>query len=152
MLTEKFSYVLADIIAGLGVAVFAAIVLGLLVLCIFIIIGKVKLFKKCGKAGWKAIVPFYSNYVFVKEICGLHTIWAIASVVMSFMTLEKTGFILLARFIDAMSHYNLAIKTKSDKVVTTVFGTLTPLITDMVLGLNSCVYDPTIETKPHGMF
>lgn len=152
MITENFANVLIDIAASLGVAAVTAILLASLALLVFLIIGRVKLFKKCGQAGWKAIIPFYSSYVLIKDICCLHTVWAVAAVIMSFISIESTAFLILAKFIDAMSFYNLAIKTKQDKVVTTVFGALTPAITIMVIGLNKSQYDPSIETRQHGMF
>lgn len=62
-----------SLVAGLGVAL---IIVGVILLAwiIFYLIGMVKLYKKCGKGGWEAIVPFYSSYVLV-EIAGLNWWW-----------------------------------------------------------------------------
>ena len=55
-----------------GALIFALLVLLIaIVALVVVIIGEVKLFKKAGKPGWAAIVPFYSTFVFV-EIAGLN--------------------------------------------------------------------------------
>lgn len=50
------------------IAVFSIIIIAFLVV---LIVGLVKLFKKAGKPGWAAIIPFYNTYVLV-EIAGLN--------------------------------------------------------------------------------
>lgn len=42
---------------------------------IIIIIGYYKLFTKCGEAGWKAIIPFYNQWVFFEIIYGKGNGW-----------------------------------------------------------------------------
>lgn len=152
MIAENLASVIVDIVASLGMAAVIGLLLAVIALCVLLIVGRVKLFKKAGLPGWKAIVPLYTNYVFAKDICNLHTVWAIASVVLSVLSYDGVIYEILGRFISLISFYNLAKKTNSDKVVTTVFGTLTPAITTMVLGLNKCTYDSSVETRPHGIF
>lgn len=92
-----------DFGAGLLGASIAIIIIALIVLVIgiaafvVICIGKWKLFKKAGKNGWEAIIPFYSGYTLV-EIAGLNWYWTIAfygTTVMSIITsvLSFLGFL-----------------------------------------------------------
>lgn len=73
VLPEGFAEGSGAVLAGLGI--FLAII-GVIVVAwaIFYLIGMVKLYKKCGKGGWEAIVPIYNNYVLV-DIAGLNWWW-----------------------------------------------------------------------------
>lgn len=153
MVTEDFAYVVASAIASLGVGFVALITLALLALFIFIIVGRVKLFKKCGQAGWKAIVPFYTDYVFYTQICGLHWAWAAAYIVINVMSLESFTVRVLTLLVNAFGFYNLAIKCHKDKTATMIFGALFPSITTMVYGLSKdTTYYPYEEVKQSGLF
>ena len=60
-----------------GLAVF---IIFMLVICLFIVIFKVIsrwiFFKKCGEEGWKALIPFYTDYTVIK-IAGLNWWWVL---------------------------------------------------------------------------
>lgn len=63
--------------SGLGGAdpmVYNLIVLLGLALAVLMVVALWKLFKKAGKPGWAAIVPFYNTWVMV-EIAGLSALW-----------------------------------------------------------------------------
>lgn len=55
-----------EVLAGLGVGLYLA----MLALCVVILIASAKIFSKAGIAGWKVIVPFYSNYLQYKLVFG----------------------------------------------------------------------------------
>lgn len=153
MITEDFARVVAEAIASLGVGFVLIISIALLALIILMIVGRVKLFKKCGHPGWKAIVPFYTDYVFFTQICGLHWAWAAACIVTSVLSLESVTIRVLTLLVDAFGFYNLAIKCHKDKIATMIFGALFPHIIVMVYGLNKDItYYPYEEVKQSGLF
>ena len=55
-----------EALLGLGVGLY----LVMLALCVVILIASAKIFSKAGIAGWKVIVPFYSNYLQYKLVFG----------------------------------------------------------------------------------
>lgn len=57
---------LMEMIAGFGIGLY----LVMLVLCVVCLIAAAKIFSKAGIAGWKVIVPFYSNYLQYKLVFG----------------------------------------------------------------------------------
>lgn len=138
-----------------SVAIGTAIVLIVFVLlfALIYVIGLAKLFKKCGIAGWKAIIPFYSDYIFTCQICGLHWAWYVGLLVGTLcLASDATVLVALRLFVKCMSFYNLAIKCNKDIPPTLIFGTLFPEITTMVYGYGSAVVDPYKEVKKSGLF
>ena len=90
---------------------------------IFVVIGivsKIKLFQKCGKEGWKAIIPFYSSYVFMVEICGLHWAWFVASIATDILSFGNAIAKVLGVFVNAIAFYNLAARCNKDKIATMI--------------------------------
>ena len=133
----------------------AIAIIAFLITIPFIVVGivaEVKLFKKCGKEGWKAIIPFYSTYVFTVEICGLHWAWFVATLATSLLSISNSVIRLLHIFINAMSFYNLATKCNKDKIASMIFGGLFPAITSMVYGFSKLDYDNSIPVKESGVF
>ena len=55
-----------EALLGLGVGLYIV----MLVICVVCLIAAVKIFSKAGIAGWKVIVPFYSNYLQYKLVFG----------------------------------------------------------------------------------
>ena len=55
-----------EVLAGLGLGLYIA----MLALCVVILIASAKIFSKAGIAGWKVIIPFYSNYLQYKLVFG----------------------------------------------------------------------------------
>jgi hypothetical protein len=53
-------------------AAFAAFAVGIIcfsaIIYIIDVIGMFKVFEKCGLEGWKAIIPFYNDYVFAEKV------------------------------------------------------------------------------------
>lgn len=115
-----------------------------IVLLVVMIVGRWMLFTKAGQAGWKAIIPFYSEYVFVVDVCKCH--WVL-------FLLELLFFwnIPLLLFVNAMIHYNLGIKTHQSPTAFiwfTIFGV--PLDSIMGVCRKSYEYSPDEPSSKFG--
>ena len=64
----------------------------LIALLVFYFIGAWKMFKKAGHDGWKCLIPYYSDYVMMVDIAGLHVGYFIALIAMSLLS-GLVGFI-----------------------------------------------------------
>ena len=78
MYSSNYGYNMIDrglegFIAGLGVFAVILAIFAIPILVLFIM-GAVKTYKKAGKQGWEAIVPFYNSWIYV-EIAGLNSWW-----------------------------------------------------------------------------
>ena len=140
--------VLNTAMAGL-VGVYIVLVIVIIIFLVCLLIGRIALFRKCGEAGWKAIIPFYSDYVMDVKVCGLH--WALF-VAEEFLTFGTFTWI-VKTIILAMRYYNLAIKCHKDPIPTTIFGALFSSIIEMVYGLGSTyTYDANEKVGNLGFF
>lgn len=143
--------------AGTMILVLVVLLLTVLAYLIFSIVGKWKLYKKCGKEGWEAIIPFYSDWVLV-EISGLKWYWFLIFLAPTIASTFNVGdFISFLASIAAILAnvsicYNLSKKfNKSDTwfILSIFFGGITiPL-----LGYSSSdKYDENIVVTPNGVF
>lgn len=133
--------------------VVALIALGIVLVGLFIFtFGRCILFKKCGVAWWKAIIPFYGTYVFFVEICGLHWAWFVAYILIDGATVSSNTVQLLNMFVKAMAFYNLAIRCNRDKIPAMIFGGIASPIMTMVYALSNLDYHKEIEVKSSGIF
>lgn len=146
------SYELDRLVALIGVGLTTVILLICLLFLVLYLIARVKLFKKCGKNGWKAIVPFYTTYVEKVEIEGLHWAWALADILISIYSINSRLVVIFRVFLKAISFYNLAIRCGRDEKVSAIFGALFPEIMIMVYGFSNIDYDQNIEVKESGIF
>lgn len=101
---------------------------------ILYIMGLVKFFKKCGKPGWAAIVPYYNMYV-LNEISGLNWWWFliyIAAILLVPSSASGDAFAIsriATLFVMANIGYNMAFKfgKKEDwgwVILSAIFGSL----------------------------
>lgn len=138
-----------ELLAGPLLAFFILVIVFGLTFIIIGLVGRYKLFKKCGQAGWKSLIPFYGTYIQDVKIAGIH--WA-------FFILEETWFFglyssVLVIIVKIMSYYNLAKKCQKDPAVTTIFGAVFPGIVTMVYGFSSkCIYDENEKVSQIGIF
>ena len=146
--TEMFETVL-----GAAVGVLVIILIAFLV---FYVIGLWKLFKKAGKQGWEAIIPYYNTWTLV-EIVGLKWWWfliAIVSSIISLLGLDNLSFIgTIASLVANINiYYNLSkIFNKSTGwiVLSVFFG----WVTIPLLGYsNSEVWNAEARVTPNGLF
>ena len=105
---------------GGALAAFAGVIIVValiaLAVLVFMIIASWILFKKCGKPGWAAIVPFYNTWV-ENEIAGCHWVVFVALIAKTaiglFVTVKGLGSTLLSLvfiFAYVCMCYNLAKK------------------------------------------
>ena len=132
-MNSSASEVLLNLLAGGFIGFNLLLLIGLVIFVVCLLIGRIALFRKCGIAGWKAIIPLYSDYIMDVKVCGLHWALFIAEEFLTFSTYTW----LVKTVIDAMRYYNLAIKCHKDPVPTTIFGALFSSIVEMVYGLGS---------------
>ena len=124
-----------------------------LAVSIVMLIAQWKLYKKAGKGGWEAIVPFYCNYVLV-EIAGLKWYWFLfffAPLVFQFI---GVGFIGWLAYLFAMFNIFYNISKRCNKGVGfAICATLFTPICMMILGFSKkIVYDKNIPVSEHGVF
>lgn len=141
----------------IGGSIILALILGILVIAylIFYLVCLWKLFKKAGKNGWEAIIPFYSTYVLV-EIAGLN--WWYFLIALSgniFIILEIEGFSFYTTIAGYVANffifYNLAKKMHKEPINTAILGTLFSGIMIPILALSkNSEYDNSVEVSPNG--
>ena len=146
-----------DSLAG-GLLIFFGILLMIIIAaCVIIIIGEVKLFKKAGKPGWAAIVPFYSTYVLV-EIAGLnwwYFLIAISGTILAGLKTDSDSLSFIGGIATAAANffifYNLGKKFKKDPATYGVLGLFFPGIIAAILGFSKEMqYDASVEVSPNG--
>lgn len=137
---------------GIALGIFTIIMLVIVVIILFVsiviligmLIGRWMLFTKAGQAGWKAIIPFYGEYVYIVDICKCHWILFLLEIVLFW-----NAPIMI--FINAMINYNLAIKTHQSPTAFiwfTIFGV--PLDSIMGLCRKSYEYNPDEPSSQFG--
>ena len=114
------------------------VLLIILAIVIVIVIAKYKLYKKAGKKGWEAIIPFYSQWVYT-EIAGLNWWWfliIIGGILLGNVSDELTVLgTLVSLFGLFVCNYNIAKKFHKDTGFA-VLMTLFPVILLPILGFS----------------
>lgn len=128
---------------SIGLVVFLCIIA--IAIVVFQIIAMVKVYKKAGKAGWEAIIPFYNTWVLC-EITNVKKYWfffmaeatAICTILgLAFLNPLAALITLAANF---AINYNLAIKFGKDPVGYGIGLTLLPVIFYAILGFGSATF------------
>ena len=141
-------------------ALFAGILIILIMLIVALlgvtIIAQWRLFKKAGKEGWEAIVPFYSTWVQI-EISGLNWWYFLISVGLPMLGSAVPELIFITTianyYINFIIYYNLAKKTQQNEILYGILGIFIPIVPLLILGFNKNIsYDKNIEVKPNGIF
>lgn len=146
---------LVNLVQNVGTILLVAGLL-LLVIIIPVLIAEWKLFKKAGKKGWEAIVPFYSTWVLI-EVAGLNWWYFLISIGLSlasnFVGSGLTIILSLASYyINFIIYYNLAKKTKQNLILYGILGIFVPFIAMLILGFSKNItYDNNIEVSPNGV-
>lgn len=144
-------------IAGAGIIAIIFICLIAIAAIVVFIIGEVKLFKKAGKPGWAAIVPFYNTYVLV-EIAGLNWWWFLIAIAGSILTAsDSDGFEFISfaasAFANFVIFFNLAKKFHQEPKKFAILGLFFSPIMITILGLsNSYEYDSSAKVSLNGPF
>lgn len=141
----------------LGGSMVLILILGLLIIgfYVFYIVCLWKLFKKAGKHGWEAIIPFYSTWVLI-EIAGLnwwYFLIAISGTLVSLVGLDSLTWLtnLLSLAVNFFVFYNLAKKMHKQPMGIAIAGTLVSGIMVPVLALSkNYEYDSSVVVSPNG--
>ena len=128
-----------------------------IVVAVLYIVGLWKLFKKAGKNGWEAIIPFYNNWVLI-EISGLN--WWYFFILISGTILTILGnFGISLPVIPLVSRvavyffifYNLGKRMNKNPSTFGILGLFFSGIMTMVIGLSKDYqYDGSIEVSKNG--
>ena len=143
---------LVAIFAGFGIF----IVLILLAVSVFSIICTWKVFKKAGKQGWEAIVPFYSAWI-LNEISGLNWWWfllAISGAIVGVLGIPLLSELapLAALLANINMAYNLSKKFNKDNGFFVLLA-LIPLIGYAMLAFDQKAnYDANVAVSKNGFF
>ena len=138
---------------SLGLLLFVSIIA--LAIIVLYVIGTWKLFKKAGKQGWEALIPFYSTYVLV-EISGLnwwYFLIAISGTICTIAKIDGLNYIcnLAGMAVNFFVFYNIAKKMKQQPVGYGVAGALVAPIITMILGFSGkYTFDPSVQVSPNG--
>lgn len=122
-------------------SIILSFLLGILVVVVFIIIlevvGRWNLFKKAGRNGWEAIIPFYSSWVYV-EIAELNWWYFLLVIASSFATILE-GFESIGYLVSIVGiffcNYNISKKLHRDAFFA-VLMTLFPFIMLPMIGFS----------------
>lgn len=153
MYTTNYDTV-SGVFAAFGVMIFFLLFL-ILVFGIVLIIAKWKLFKKAGKHGWEAIIPFYSTWVLI-EIAGLnwwYFLISISGTIFSVLDIKSLGLLssLASLFVNFLVFYNLAKKTKQNEKLYGILSIFFSGILVMILGFSKKItFDNTVSVGPNG--
>lgn len=142
--------VFGGLAAILGGALIFFILIAIAVV-VFQIIAMVKVYKKAGKAGWEAIVPYYNNWVLC-EIAGVKwwffLIMSAASIcgILGLVVLEPLAALVGLAGTFAVN-YNIALKFGKDGVGYGIGLTLLPVVFYAILGFGSAEFkDVTVSS------
>lgn len=134
------------------ILVIFALVIGYLVLYI---VSMWKLFKKAGKNGWEAIIPYYNTYVLI-EIAGLNWWYFLIAMAGPILTIIGLGslswLVTIASYaVNFFVFWNLAKKMHKSTISTAILGTLFSGIMVPIMGLSKdYVYDQNVAVSPNG--
>ena len=144
---------LASLIVGAGILLIFALIIIIPFIVVYLV-ALAKLFKKGGKPGWAAIVPFYNSYVLV-EIAGLY--WWYFLIAISGTIFEIVGLKTLTPLATIASmavnffiFYNLAKKMHKDPIKYAVLAIFFAPIMAMILGFGKAEYDASVSVSPNG--
>ena len=116
-----------------------------LVALIVIIVAKVKVFKKAGKPGWAAIVPFYTDWVLceIAEVEKWFFALLIAPTIISMLGIkELSSLAVIAGLAGSFfCNYNIALKFKKDGIAYGLGLTLLPVIFYPILGFGKSEFE-----------
>ena len=144
-----------DAIVGGSIALI--LILGLLIMAylVFYIVCLWKLFKKAGKNGWEALIPFYNTYVLV-EIAGLnwwYFLIAISGTIASMLNIDGLTWLtnIASLAVNFFIFYNLAKKMHKEPMGIAIAGVFVSGIMVPVLALSkSYEYDSSVAVSPNG--
>lgn len=140
----------------LGGSITLILILALFLLTFIIVytIALWKLFKKAGKNGWEAIIPFYNTYVLI-EIAGLnwwYFLIAISGTIVTIIGLDSISWItnIASLAVNFFIFYNIAKKMKKESIGYAIASIFISKILILVLGFSKDEFDNSILVSPNG--
>jgi len=153
---EEFE-VFGTLIAALSIILIPLIIF-IIGFSIVTIVAQWKFFKKCGKNGWEALIPFYNTWVMV-ELSGLNWWYFLILLAPTIITITigniviNNLFSLATFFVYFLIYYNIAKKTKQNEILFGILGIFVSFIPILILGFSkNIIYDKNIEVSPNGIF
>lgn len=146
--------VLDSLLSG-SIAILLILSIVIIAFLVFYFVCLWKLFKKAGKNGWEAIIPYYNTWVLI-EIAGLnwwYFLISISGTVISLIGLDSLSFIATIGgwAVNFFVFYNLAKKMHKAPIGFAIAGALVPGITVVVLALSKDFqYDKSVTVSPNG--
>jgi len=149
--------IFSTLIAMISIILFPILLL-IIGLIVVTIIAEWKFFKKCGKNGWEALIPFYNTWTLV-EISGLN--WWYFLIILSptlisiliGSTILNGLLSLVSLFVYFLIYYNIAKKTNQNEILFGFLGIFVSFVPIIILGFSKNItYDKTIEVNPNGIF
>lgn len=129
------------LLTGFSVMLIFAICLFVFAGLILIVVGKWKVFKKAGKNGWEALIPYYNSWVLC-EIAGIK--WWFFLIIIAGSILANTSLSGLAGLATLVAeyfvNYNVARKFGKEPVGYAFGLTLLPFIFYPILGMGDATY------------
>ncbi len=153
MYYSNYSSDLDAVFATLGIAIVIILIIAIPFVILYLV-GLWKLFRKAGKNGWEAIIPFYNTWVLV-EISGLSWWYALiilSTSIVSFLGMDNlSGLCNLASLVASFfCYYNISKKLHKD----TGFAILMTLFSGIVIPLvglsNSYSFDHSVPVSENG--
>lgn len=147
---------LISTVIGGSIILILIILLFALAAAIVCLVAEWKLFKKAGKKGWEAIVPFYNSYVLI-EIAGLnwwYFLILISGTILSILGVTGLSLVttLAGCFVNFLVFYNVAKKTKQNEILFGILGAFVTFVPTLILGFsNKIVFDNTVPVSPNGI-
>ena len=156
----------ANTFLGMAVGLAVFVIILAIAIAVLMIIAYWKLFKKAGKNGWEAIIPYYNSWT-LNEISGAHWIWWIVLTIASAgagqgISIKLGDVITTGGAITSMCSVAVILATLVVSInvakkfgKTTGFGVLCallPFIGYPILAFGSAKYDKDAKVAPHGIF
>ena len=151
-MTDVESALSSILAAGLIIILFVFLLL--IAWLVFYYVGVWKLYKKAGRPGWNAIVPFYNDFVLV-EMVGLKWYWFLIDIIVSIASSFASGLLywllwLVSIGVKVNIFYNMSKKFGKDAgwiVLMTLFsGIMLP-----IYGYNKAVWNANAPVTPNGL-
>lgn len=144
-----------DILHG-GLALLFLLILFIFMAFIVIsVIANWVLFKKAGKGGWEAIIPFYNNYVLV-EIAGLNWWWILLIFAPNIVSFIDDDLALMGSLVSLIAsfncYYNIAKKFKKDTTTSVLAGIFSFIFLLIFAFSKNEKYYKIVKVSPNGVF
>ena len=150
----------AGLVATLGIFMIFFVILFVAIVVVFLV-GKCKMYKKTGKQGWEAIVPFYSQWVYT-EIAGVEWWWFFALLFTNLFSISSQfeeglsfnfNFGAVIGFIGSfVCNYNISKKLHKDTGFAVLMSFLGIVMIPLIGFSNNYSFDNNVNLTKNGPF